>query len=214
MTAYVAESATYMCVYAGDDPVNNADPSGQESFSVNCDAGPGRCGEADFNESFNSTDGEWTGEFGYTAPTPYDILEVAWDLQVFVDNDGASVGSRGVTALSPAKCLLESVVGMCKPGSWSTDLDLYNTESGTTSPPGPGLTLALTGECHNDVALDSAGVSTSGVSGIGNFVLQASLGYSRPSFEKGKVAVTTVFVSGISTFAFGSAEITSPGITV
>jgi hypothetical protein len=28
MTAYVAESATYICVYAGDDPVNSADPSG------------------------------------------------------------------------------------------------------------------------------------------------------------------------------------------
>jgi hypothetical protein len=28
MTAYVAESATYMCVYAGDDPVNADDPSG------------------------------------------------------------------------------------------------------------------------------------------------------------------------------------------
>lgn len=32
MTAYVAESATYICVYAGDDPVNEADPSG---LSVN-----------------------------------------------------------------------------------------------------------------------------------------------------------------------------------
>jgi hypothetical protein len=28
MTAYVAESATYICVYAGDDPVNEGDPSG------------------------------------------------------------------------------------------------------------------------------------------------------------------------------------------
>jgi hypothetical protein len=28
MTAYVAESATYMCVYAGDDPVNADDPTG------------------------------------------------------------------------------------------------------------------------------------------------------------------------------------------
>jgi hypothetical protein len=103
---------------------------------------------------------------------------------------------------------------MCKPGSWSTDLDLYNTETGTTSPPGPGLTSALIGECTNNVALDSAGVSTSGVSGIGNLFLQASLGYSRPSFEKGKVVVHTAFVSGIGTFAFGSAEITSPEITL
>jgi hypothetical protein len=32
MTAYVAESATYMCVYAGDDPVNAGDPSGDISL--------------------------------------------------------------------------------------------------------------------------------------------------------------------------------------
>ena len=196
--------------YAGDDPVNETDPGGQDgsSIAVNCDAGPEQCGEADFNEEFNSIDGEWTGEFGYTAPKPYDILEVAWDLQVFVDNNGASVGSRGVTVLFPLKCLLESAVGNCKPGSWSTDLDLYNTETGTTSPFAPGLTLALTGECSNGVALDSEGVSASGVSGTGSFVLQVTLGYTRPSLEKGKVVVHTAFVTGVGTFAFGSAEVT------